>query len=200
MIARSMTSSQCKTRSPARSCRRCSPRLMGGARHRQQGGTENLEAYELYLRARNGEDWHTEASLDAAAEYLQRAIELDPTFSLAWSTLGSVIGVTAENGYLDAKEAFERARALNQHALELNPNSAHAHSELGSIHFTHDWDWAAADRETQRALAIDPTDPQVLLQAGRLSATLGRWDDAVRQFRTALVRDPLMTMCTTTWH
>ena len=58
---------------------------------------------------------------------------------------------------------------------------------------TLDWDWAAAETEGQRALAIDPTNPDVLNIAGRLSMTLGRWDDAERQFRAALVRDPLNT-------
>ena len=166
-------------------------RMMGGTLDRQQGGTENLEAYELYLRAWNGEDWHTEASLDAAADYLQRAIDLDPTFSMAWSALAAAFQVKAENGYLDAHEGFDRARTLTNRALQLQPNSASAHARLAAIYFGYDWDWPAAEVETQRALAIDPTHPGVLLQAGRLSATLGRWDDALRQFRTALIRDPL---------
>jgi TolB-like protein/Tfp pilus assembly protein PilF len=166
-------------------------RLMGGTLDRQHGGTETLEAYELYLRARNGEDWHTEASLNAAAEHLQKAIDLDPTFSMAWATLASVIGIKAENGYLDADEGFERSRSLTKRALELQPNNAYARAELSAIHLGYDWDWTAAEGESQRALAIDPTDPRVLLQAGRLSATLGRYEDALRQFRAALVRDPL---------
>ena len=53
------------------------------------------------------------------------------------------------------------------------------------------WDWAAAETEVQRALAIDPTNPAALMAAGQLSMTLGRWDDAERQLRSALARDPL---------
>ena len=51
------------------------------------------------------------------------------------------------------------------------------------IYLGYDWDWAAAEAEVKRALAIDPTDPLALNAAGRLSAALGRWDDAERQFR-----------------
>ena len=120
----------------------------------------------------------------------EQAIELDPTFSRAWSALASVIVVKAENGYLDAMEGYERARELTQHALELSPNNADAHAELASIYQTYDWDWAAAEvKRNARLLSIRPI--RLLNQAGRLSATLGRWDDAVRQFRAALVRDPL---------
>ena len=64
---------------------------------------------------------------------------------------------------------------------------------LQYVHRTLDWDWAAAETEGQRALAIDPTNPYALNIAGLLSCTLGRWDDAERQLRAALVRDPLNT-------
>ena len=164
---------------------------LSGTLSRPQGGTQNREAYELYLRAWNGEDWYTESSLDAAERYLQKAIELDPAFSTAWSTLAAVNLVRIENGYVDAKEGFERVRQLTQHALELNPTNADAHDMLSSISHAHDWDWLAAERESQRALAIDPTNPGFLNQSGRLSATFGRWDDAVRQYRAALDRDPV---------
>ena len=107
---------------------------LSGKLRRPQGGTQNLAAYELYLRAWNGEDWYTESSLDAAERYLQQAIELDPAFSMAWSTLASVYLVKVENGYVDAKEGFARVRQLTQHALQLNPNNAYAHDMLSTIY------------------------------------------------------------------
>jgi tetratricopeptide (TPR) repeat protein len=165
--------------------------LMRGTLSGRQGGTQNPEAYELYLRAWNGEDRDNAPSLDAAERYLQRAIDLDPEFSVAWSALATVTLVKVENGYLDTKEGFERIRHLTQHALQLNPNNAHAHSLLAGIYMAYDRDWPAAEVEVQRALTLDPTNPDSLNDAGRLSAARGRWDDAERQFRAALVRDPV---------
>jgi adenylate cyclase len=68
-----------------------------------------------------------------------------------------------------------------------------AHAQLQYVYLAFDWNWAAAETEGQRALAIAATDPEVLNIAGILSYTLGRWDDAERQIRAALVRDPLDT-------
>jgi tetratricopeptide (TPR) repeat protein len=77
--------------------------------------------------------------------------------------------------------------------LQLSPDLAEAHALLQYIFQTLDWDWAAAETEQRLALAIEPTNPVVLTVAGRLAGTLGRWDDAEQQLRTALVRDPLDT-------
>lgn len=166
-------------------------RLVGMTLSRQEGGTQSREAYELYLRGWYGEDLNSRESLDAAEAYLKDAIHLDPKYGLAWSALASINTLRAELGYLDAKEAFARARQLTQRALELAPECAHAHSELQSILFTYDWNFVAAEVESQRALALAPTDSNVLNGAGRLSITLGRFEDARRQLRAALVRDPL---------
>jgi len=165
---------------------------------RRKGGTQNLEAYQLYLQGVSGLNQNTKASLDAAGDYLEQAIKLDPSFGMAYSGLASVFAAKADDFLLAPQEGFERARQLAQQALKVSPDLAHAHSRLQYVHLTYDWDWVAAEAEGQRALAIDPTDPYTLQVAGILSATLGRWDDAVRQFRAALVRDPLDPY--TIWH
>lgn len=167
-------------------------KFMGGTLTRREGGTQNLEAYQLYLRARN-EDTNTESSMDAAADYLEQAIKLDPSYGSAWAGLGNVVGIKTENGLLPSTEGWEKARQLSQHALQLSPDLSDAHAYLGYINLYFDWDWMAASREAQRAIAINPTDTSGLLIAGILSRTLGRWDDAERQLRAVLVRDPLHT-------
>ncbi len=92
---------------------------------------------------------------------------------------------------MPAMKGYERARSWPSTHCKLSPDLAEAHAQLAYVYQAFDWDWAAAEAEMQRALAIDPTNPKVLDVAGRLSATLGRWDDAERQLRAALVRDPL---------
>jgi len=165
--------------------------LMGGELSRRKGGTQNLEAYQLYLRAMSAMNQTTKSSLDAAAEYLEQAIKLDPSYGMAWSGLARVVELKTDNGFLDAAEGYERDRQLAQRALQLSPDLADAHARLQYIHLTYDWDWAASETEGRRALAVDPTMPEAMQHAGMLSYTLGRWDDAERQLRAALVRDPL---------
>ena len=131
-------------------------RLAGGTVSRRQGGTQNLEAYRLYLRAIEATNQNTKASLDAAEEYAEAAIKLDPHYGGAWDVLSSVASLQTQNGFLPAKEGFERARQLARRALELSPDLADSIVTLGDIHAIFDWDWAAAEAECQRALTIDP--------------------------------------------
>ena len=165
--------------------------LAGGELSRRKGGTQNLEAYQLYLRALSPSNQNSRASLDTAGDYLEQAIKLDPGYGLAWSQLAWVFTLKTVNNWLNPTEGYGRARQLAQHALQLSPDQAEAHAALMFVYRSLDWDWAAAEVEGRQALAIDPTNPDALDVAGNLSITLGRWNDAERQLRTALVRDPL---------
>lgn len=165
-------------------------KLSGGELSRRKGGTQNLEAYQLYLQALSANNQPNVSSIHAAGEYLEKAIELDAEYGLAWSALAANVSMKAGNGILSSTEGFERARMLAQQALQINPDLAGAHVNLQSVHLIYDWDWAAAEAEGRHALALDPTNAYALHAAGMLARVLGRWGDAERQTRSALARDP----------
>jgi TolB-like protein/predicted Zn-dependent protease len=165
-------------------------KLMGGTLSRREGGTDNLEAYQFYLRAVNAQSQLTRVSLDAAEDYAERAIKLDPHFGRAWSRLALIERDMLIQGSLATSEGTRRVRQHAQRALELSPDIAEAHALLHQFYVVS-YDWAAAQEEVQQALAIDPTDPEALAVAATLSATFGRYDDADQQIRAALNRDPL---------
>ena len=165
--------------------------LMGGKLTRREGGTQNLEAYQLYLRAVAEYSRNSAESLKAAGELAEKAVQLDPDFGMGWSALADVYMVSAENLYLPSSEAYEKARELAKRALQLSPNMSTPHATLAFMHLDHDWDWVNAKTEVTQALARDPSNPYALHAAGRLAATLGQWDDAERYLRAAQVRDPL---------
>lgn len=167
--------------------------LMGGTLTRRKGGTENLDAYRLYLRAVTARERHTRASIDESDDYLQQAVKLDPTYGMAWWMLGSNAVTRADSGFIPPKEGYERGRAIFQKVLELSPDNAPAYVGLLYVHRTLDWDWAAAQEAERRALAIDPTDPNALNYGGVVAATLGHWDEAERKILSAVARDPLDT-------
>ena len=165
--------------------------LMGGPLTRQRGGTQNLEAYQLYLRAGDSTNQNSMASLEEARTDLEHATKLDPTFGLAWCSLAMHYAVAAENGLIPPQEGFERARRLVQQALQLSPDVSDAHAILSYVKSSYDWDWPGAETEARRALVLDPTNTRAIAFSGALYMTLGRWADADRQLRLALARDPL---------
>jgi TolB-like protein len=167
--------------------------LMGGPLTRQRGGTVNVAAYQLYLRAVSAWSQNTKESMIEANGYLNKAVKLDPDFALAWTELAKVALVQTELNVLPPREGLARTLQLAQHALQLSPDLADAHFVLAYVHRKAEWDWAAADAEIRQGLALDPINPLGWFYAGLLSKTLGHWNDAERQIRTALDRDPLFS-------
>jgi TolB-like protein len=165
--------------------------LMGGPLTRQKGGTQNLEAYLMYLRSDKELQAFSAISLKEARKHAELAIKLDPDFILAWTMLGWINANLAQLRELPVQDGYERARQLGQHALQLNPDLAEAHLLLGYIHRAYDWDWAAAQSEARQGLALDPRDWYALELNGQIAASLGNWVDAERYFRQVLVNDPL---------
>jgi TolB-like protein/Tfp pilus assembly protein PilF len=165
--------------------------LSGGPLRRDQGGTSNLEAYQLYLRGVSGlHEMSATSGLEAIA-HLERATGLDPNFGLAWSCLGAVTGAQAIYGMVPTREGFERSTRFARHAIALSPLMALPHVTMAITHLYYDWDWAAAEAETRRALELNARLPEASMVASLCAAIYCRWEEAQRAIREALRFDPL---------
>jgi len=153
--------------------------------------SRNPEAYDLYLRGLYALDRYNREGFEAAANYFQQALDLDPSFAAAATGVGLMLILQAEFGFAPVVETYERARHSLETAIRLDPKSGEAHAWLGWVHMAYDWDWSAADAEIKQALRLSPRDSKVLICAARLSEALGHWDEAVRQLDSAIARDPL---------
>jgi TolB-like protein/DNA-binding winged helix-turn-helix (wHTH) protein len=165
--------------------------LAGGPLTRERGGTRNLDAYELYLRAQSSVTADSsEATIRAAQRMLSQAVKLDPNFGLAWTLLASMSAALVENSDLSPIEGYAEARRLAMHAIELSPGVAEPHAVLAYL-YRNNWEWTAAREELRLALSADSTDPVSLMLDGLMSMTLGQHDKAEHQLRAAVERDPL---------
>jgi TolB-like protein len=151
----------------------------------------NTEAYTLYLQGRHARDRFDQEGTDQAVIDFERVLELDPSFAPAEVWLADAYFGLGLYGFMPPAMAFEKARQASERALKLDPSLAMAHAQLGDIHRAYDWDWAAADREIEQALALAPADGNILFYASGLSVSMGRWDEAVKQVNAAIARDPL---------
>jgi adenylate cyclase len=149
----------------------------------EQRGTDNVEAYNLYLMARQ---YSVIASLGDArmAESIMRlcrkAIELDPNYARAWA----LIAVTQVNiRFYMGREGNDGLEAAER-AIALDPNLAEAHAAKGVV-LTFMSDHATALDEIEKALALDPDSYEVVKAAGRLHYTMRNHDAAIRYFEKA---------------
>ena len=154
------------------------------------GGTNDPEAYSLYLKGRYYWDKRTPEGLAKAKDYFQQAIEKDPNYALAYVGLGQYYGVLPEYTYTSGKDTDPKAKAAAARALAIDDTLAEAHALLGAVH-DGEWDWAAAEREFQRALELNPNSARThVLYSGHLKF-LGRMKEAFEHLRRAIDLDPL---------
>jgi adenylate cyclase len=162
----------------------------GEQRRMAHRGTDNLEAYDYYLR---GRQLQLERSREANAEarsLLERAIDLDPGFARAYAVLASVHSLDYANRWRDpTEESGKRAHELAQQAVALDDDDPYAHVVLGltcSALRQHD----RAVAEARRALALDPNFAWAYSLLGQAMYYAGRPQDAIEPLQTAIRLDP----------
>ncbi len=155
--------------------------------------TDNLEAYELYLRGRTSVYQRVASSFENALGYFDRALELDPNYALAHAGRADVFALLGFYGLELPTEAMPKARDAANRALELDEELSEAHGALGLVHSFYDRDWSAADREYRRAIELNRSNIQARSWYAlfHLSWTLGDQEAAVAQAREAAEIDPL---------
>lgn len=151
----------------------------------------NPEAFDAYLQGYYYFQRDTNEDTNMAAKYFERATQVDPNYALAWVGLSRARNWQAVTGLIPAERGHQLAREAVERALALNPNSAEAHVEMARLKRQVDFDWAGADASVQRAMALEPGDPEILDFAAADAAILGRLDEALQLARRALDLDPL---------
>ena len=153
--------------------------------------TSNLEAYNLYLLGRYHWSKRSEPELDAAVRDFEAAVRLDPAYARAYAGLADAYSQLSSWASRDPRETMPRARHYALKALELSESLAEAHTSLGAVHLFYDWDIAAARREYQKAIAVNPGYVTAHWWYAFLLLASGQLQDARRELDQALRLDPL---------
>src|ERR1700746_1039165 len=151
----------------------------------------NPAAFDAYLQGYYFFERNTDKDTEMAGKYYERATQLDPSYALAWVGLSRVRKWQAHRGVIPSEEGFRLARESVERALALNPNLAAAHDQMGRIKQQVDFDWAGADASYQRAVEVEPGNPEVVRMAAASSKELGRFEEALPLARRAVDLDPL---------
>jgi serine/threonine protein kinase/tetratricopeptide (TPR) repeat protein len=155
-----------------------------------KGGTSDPAAYELYLKGRYYWDKRTPDSLAKAKEYFEQSIEKDPNYAQAYVGLAEYYHVVPQYTNTPARDARPKAKAAAKRALEIDDTQAEAHALLARD-YDGDWDWAAAEKEFQRALELNPNVARTYVLYAIHLESLGKIDAVLENMRRAVALDPL---------
>jgi serine/threonine-protein kinase len=158
----------------------------------EQTGPVDPKVHELCLKGRHFWYKRTTATVRKGLECFEEAVRLDPDCAAAHAGIadsyivdgGRYLGVSPEVAYAQAREAANRAVALDEGLAE-------AHTSLAAVMTDYDWDWEGADREYRRAIELNPNYVTAHSWYAEQLSRMGRDDEAVAEARRARELDPL---------
>lgn len=161
------------------------------------GQAINPEAYDAYLRGRYFWNKRTLDSLEKSIACYRQAIQIDPNYASAYAGLGDSYVLLSSFGGPSPSESFARARESAERALQLDGSLAEAHTVLGAINVSYDWDWQGAASEYRRAVELNPGYPTAHHWYSLMLSRLGRYKNAKAEIQRALELDPLSLIINT---
>ncbi|MEO5989559.1 MAG: hypothetical protein ABIU54_10655, partial [Candidatus Eisenbacteria bacterium] len=150
------------------------------------------ESHDAYLRGRYFFNRPDDDNLKKAIAQFEQAVRLSPDFAPAYSGLSDAYLWAGYNeGFLTATEGRAKAKAAAKKAVQLDDNSAEAHTSLATFKLFYEYDWDGCEREFRRAITLNPSYAFAHDQFGMALAFQGRIDEAIAEGKRASELDPL---------
>ena len=157
-----------------------------------KGRAENVEVHRLYLEGKFFLERQTSEDMAKGIGLLERAVELDPSYALAWAALSRAYVIRSwTNVTARVSPRFDLARAAAERAVTMQPDLPDGHAALGWVRMLADWDWNGANESLERALELAPEHVEALRYASLLMGNVGHPDEALKLFRHVVALYPL---------
>jgi len=157
----------------------------------QKRPTEDMQAYDLYLKGIYYKNKVNPDDLKKGLEHLHKATERDPNFALAYVEIGNIYAGFAFLGILSPNEVYPKAKAALKKAMEIDDALGEAHTLAADISTWYDWDWRAAEKGYKRAISLNPGLESAHSMYALYLYIQGRFDEAITEFRLAQQLNPL---------
>jgi len=166
-------------------------RLTGWEKHQlAKHYTENSEAYQAYLRGRYMASKYTEDGMKKGIEYFRQAIEIDPTFALAYAGLAMTYWNVSAVQFAPT-EVMPKARQAALKALEIDAQLAESHAAVALVKMAYEWNRVDAEGEFRRAIQLNPGYATMYQWHGWHLAIMGRLEESIAELKRAQELDPL---------
>jgi TolB-like protein/Tfp pilus assembly protein PilF len=167
-------------------------KLLGGGKAMiTKQHSENLEAYNLYLKGTYYYQMLTAEGFKKASEYFEQALQKDPGYAIAYVGLGYVNWLSTAWGNVPPDKAYPKANEYVNEALKIDATLADTYSVLGNINTFYYWNWKEAERCFKHALQINPNSPMIHVNYSALLTFTGRHEEAISEAKRAQELDPL---------
>jgi TolB-like protein/DNA-binding winged helix-turn-helix (wHTH) protein/Tfp pilus assembly protein PilF len=159
--------------------------------------TDNVEAYQLYLKGRFFWNKRTEAGLRKGIEYFDQAIKIDPNYALAYAGIADSYALLDLYGELKTTDYFSQAKKAAHKALDLDNTLAEAHTSLAYVKYYYDWEWSGAEQEFKRAIELNPNYATAHQWYAEYLFYMKRFDESLGEINRAHELDPLSLVINT---
>jgi TolB-like protein/DNA-binding winged helix-turn-helix (wHTH) protein/Flp pilus assembly protein TadD len=147
------------------------------------------EAHDAYMMGRYY--WYTSTDAGKAREFFQKAIDLEPNYAAAWSGLADSYLSLAIRGDFRPREVVPQGEAAARKALVLDESLPEAHNSMAAAYLCR-WDLRAAERESTRALDLNPNFAEGHHLRGYILQALNRLDESLAEQKRATGLDPIV--------
>jgi TolB-like protein/DNA-binding winged helix-turn-helix (wHTH) protein/Tfp pilus assembly protein PilF len=171
---------------PDEAARSIADRLRSPATSAKPARYVSPEAHDAYLRGRYY--WFGD-NYEQCKAYMEKAIQLQPDYAMAWSGLSEAYDASAI-GEMPPKEAFEKAHDAANRALQLDDSLDEAHDALAAYYFFDAWDWRRAEAESQRAVALNSNNAEIHHLRSYILRSQNRDQEALEEQKRATQIDP----------
>ena len=166
-------------------------KLSGEEKKRMAGhATENNKAYQHYVKGNFYLEQRTHEGLQQAIDQYNQAIAADSNYAQAFAGVAKAYALLFDRDWISKDEASPKIREAAHHAITLDPTLAEPHYELAFLKEVTEWDFAGAESEYSKAVALNPNDATAHSWHGVLLENLGRLPEALIENEKALALDP----------
>ncbi|MCK4787151.1 MAG: protein kinase [Desulfobacteraceae bacterium] len=156
--------------------------------------TDNLEAYNLYLKGRFFCEMFTPKGFEKAIDCFEKALQKDRNYAMAYIELGITQRYMTLMGNISPRVCIPKMWAYAEKALKIDKNIGEAHCLQAIYHMNYDWDWPAAEEELKQALNLNPNSSYIHRYHSLFLMFIERHDDAVAAIKRARELDPLSSL------
>jgi serine/threonine-protein kinase len=152
---------------------------------------QNAEAYRAYLKGLYYWNKGPAPGYEKSRDLFQQAIDLDPSYALAYSGLALYYSFAAANGLLPPGENWPKAEAAVNKALALDETLAESYNPLAAVKLYYHRDWPAAERYFRRGIELDPNFAEIHNHYALCLYLFGRNEEALTEIQRAVELEPL---------